>query len=220
MTEKIPNFYFDLIARIVPGGLFLALIFRSKVAILKDPSFSSLSQAVIVTFVGLVSAYIVGYLLETCASSIDWVYERFVIPWLKKEPIRSRLKVFVYENFLPSRELWTYYAARRKKLAKEEATEHFFDLKEMAERILFRTLLLIPLFAWALEFVLKIAGPATNPVRFLVLIVIANFLVLLTFLKIWYFASQRVKRAAGEPCPCGGRKDDRDIRKYKDCCGK
>jgi hypothetical protein len=197
MTDKIPGFYYDLIVRIAPGGLLIVIYYRSFIAAaVAGKQFEGFLGGAIGSFTALVCAYIAGYLLESLAGLfIDCPHQ-----WFSRRMKSKRLF-----GLLPSDKIWEGFS----KMEISSPNKELFNLKELAERTLFRTLSFVSCVALVLELIrlrwgtdvlgwMKAKATVTplpqKPSEdfYLWVVLIAAFLNWVTFIKIWCFIGQRI----------------------------
>jgi hypothetical protein len=116
IPEKIPELYFDVIARLVPGAVILGIY------TIHD---NKLSEGLGTLFFGIVFSYALGYLLEiSSATLIDFHFLNRFLPG-RFDTGRSKLA--------SNAQLWEH-------CNKKNGTERVIFLKMLAEQALFRSL--------------------------------------------------------------------------------
>lgn len=123
-AKYVPQLFFDVIARIIPGSIILSLYFWD--AVLKNPS-------LMLAGTGLAASYFLGLVL-------DKVSDLFLTPILKRSLGFSRNPAWKKFSTIPDWKIWVWIhdsvEAERKPLL----------LKMMAEKICLRSMILASLF--------------------------------------------------------------------------
>jgi len=154
LPSSIPEIYFDIIARVVPGAIAIAAYnFDSLSKNLNTPTISF----------ALLCSYFLGMLLEVIGDSI-WnnTFYKWQPAWRGKSLFGGRLKLFDFDSL---EQIWEW-------LRKLPAAERPVFTKMTAERSMFQTTTILFLF-WILfppQFVEKVSDQFHIPARFITLV--------------------------------------------------
>jgi hypothetical protein len=166
LSDYIPEFYFDIIARLVPGGLTCIIYGWQSLGTLGS-AFSIL--------IGLVVSYFLGILLDVVS---DLVLGRLVFRWFI-----SALKKFVrLYTFMPDNELWLLI----RQLPEKQVI--IFN-KMMAEKAMLRSAILVNIIAFFYP-------PSLIPAhRTLLVCFISLIVLLLCHFMLQLYVSERIRNS-------------------------
>lgn len=121
-AKYVPQLFFDVIARIIPGSIILSLYFWDHV--IKNPS-------LMLAGTGLAASYFLGLVL-------DKVSDLFLTPILKRCLALFRSPVWKKYSMIPDYKIWVW-------IHSVEVERQPLLLKMMAERICLRSMILVSL---------------------------------------------------------------------------